>query len=297
MNCYNGERYLRQSVDSVINQKYQNWELIFWDNISTDSSKLIIDSYKDKRIKYFISNKFTSLGKARNLAINKVKGELIGFLDTDDLWMTDKLDLQVPEFLKDPKVGIVICNTIFFNNKKEKVYYKTPPSQGYVFRDLLKSYFISLETVVIRKESLKNLKYFFNDRYNIIEEFDFLIRLSQNVKLKYVNKVLSKWRIHPNSLTWEKSDLYPKELEFFLDDLILNNPQFDEEFKNEISNLRQNINLKKIQLFIQKKNRKNAFITAQMIKPFFLKYLIFILILFPYSFLRFLIKLSGRLSI
>ena len=57
MNCLNGEKYLNSAIDSVINQTYKNWELIFWDNRSTDNSANILKKYKDKRIKYFYSKK------------------------------------------------------------------------------------------------------------------------------------------------------------------------------------------------------------------------------------------------
>ena len=95
INCYNGERYLKNSIQSVLNQSYNNWELIFWDNKSTDGSKKIALSYKDKRVKYFFSKKFTGLYQARNLAIRKAKGEFICFLDTDDWWVKNKLLEQV----------------------------------------------------------------------------------------------------------------------------------------------------------------------------------------------------------
>ena len=57
VNCYNGEKYLKDTIQSVLNQKYQNWEMIFWDNQSNDNSKKIINKYNDNRIKYFYSNK------------------------------------------------------------------------------------------------------------------------------------------------------------------------------------------------------------------------------------------------
>lgn len=95
MNCHNGARYLKQSIKSLLNQKYNNWELIFWDNKSTDSSKKILLSFKDKRIKYFKSKNFLSLYKSRNLAIKKAKGKYVSFLDTDDWWASNKLKDQV----------------------------------------------------------------------------------------------------------------------------------------------------------------------------------------------------------
>ena len=61
MNCYNGEKYLKQSIETILSQTYQNWELIFWDNLSTDNSKIILKNFNDKRIKYFSSSSFLTL--------------------------------------------------------------------------------------------------------------------------------------------------------------------------------------------------------------------------------------------
>ena len=61
MNCYNGEKYLNEALQSIVNQSYKNWELIFWDNLSSDNSKKIFDSYNDKRFKYHLTDKHTVL--------------------------------------------------------------------------------------------------------------------------------------------------------------------------------------------------------------------------------------------
>ena len=71
MNCYNGSKYLDEALQSIINQTYKNWELIFWDNLSNDNSKEIFKKYNDKRFKYFLADKHTVLYEARNLAIKK----------------------------------------------------------------------------------------------------------------------------------------------------------------------------------------------------------------------------------
>src|ERR1035441_6876343 len=86
MNGFNGERYLRAAIDSVVAQTFQDWELIFWDNASTDGSAEIVRSYGDARLRYFRGERTVPLGAARKLALEKVRGEWIGFLDTDDLW-------------------------------------------------------------------------------------------------------------------------------------------------------------------------------------------------------------------
>ena len=66
MNCHNGDRYLEESVKSIIAQTYQNWELIFWDNVSSDESEKIINNFSDDRIKYYKSTDFKKLYESRN---------------------------------------------------------------------------------------------------------------------------------------------------------------------------------------------------------------------------------------
>ena len=98
MTCHNGEAFLQEALDSVIAQTYSNWELVFYDNNSTDKSKAIIDGYQDDRIKYFKSEKLLNLGTIRNLSLNNCKGEYICFLDTDDYWSKFKLEKQIDKF-------------------------------------------------------------------------------------------------------------------------------------------------------------------------------------------------------
>ena len=81
MNCHNGQKYLHQSIKSIFNQNYKNWELIFFDNHSTDNSKKILQALKIKGLNILRLKKFESLYKARNLAIKKAKGKFISFLD------------------------------------------------------------------------------------------------------------------------------------------------------------------------------------------------------------------------
>ena len=159
MNCHNGEKYLSEAIKSIINQSYSNWEIIFWDNCSTDKSSLIIKSFNDLRIKYYKSSKFTNLGEARKLAFEKCAGEYVAFLDTDDIWFKEKLEKQLKYFEND--VGIVTCNTIFFNEKMKEKLYKKKIQEGYIFDKLLENYNLSLETLIIKKKICYKIKYYF----------------------------------------------------------------------------------------------------------------------------------------
>ena len=126
INCHNGEEYLEKCVQSVIEQTYKNWEIIFYDNKSNDSSYEILKRFKDNRIKYYASKKKLNLYKARNLAINKCNGSLVTFLDVDDWWIKTKLDKQVKYFSKNSDLDILYSNIFLFfqKNKKKKNFYK-----------------------------------------------------------------------------------------------------------------------------------------------------------------------------
>lgn len=221
MNCYNSEKYLREAIDSVLDHTYQNWEVIFWDNASTDTSADIAQSYQDSRIRYFRGKTTLPLGHARNLAIAQSKGEFIAFLDCDDVWLPEKLEKQVPLFLADNEVGLVYSDTIFFNENglQKRLYAKRTPYRGHRFPDLLNNYVISLETAVVRKSTLDSLGYWFDESFNMIEEYDLFVRVSLDWKIDFVPEVLAKWRVHGESWTWKSPDSFVQERRVMLEKL------------------------------------------------------------------------------
>ena len=130
MNCFNGEHYLDDALKSVLDQTYKNWELIFWDNKSADNSRNVFKKFNDSHFKYFLSEKHTTLYEARNSAIQKAQGEFLAFLDTDDIWLKDKLKKQIPLF-EDNSVGLVYGNFWLFNKsniiRKKRIFSKDNP--------------------------------------------------------------------------------------------------------------------------------------------------------------------------
>ena len=199
MNCYNGEKFLRESIQSVVSQKYKKWELIFWDNKSTDRSATILKSFKDSRIKYFKSKKKTVLYQARNLALARTKGKFIAFLDTDDIWCKDKLSLQIPKF-KNNSVGLVYSN--FFklkNNRKKKIAHKNKLPSGKVTNSIVKNYQVGILTVVLRKKFLKT-KNLFDFKYDLLADYDFILNFSEKYNFSCIQKPLAYYRIHENQL-------------------------------------------------------------------------------------------------
>ncbi len=243
MNCFNGEEYLREAIDSVIGQTYQNWELVFWDNQSTDKSKAIFDSYQDSRLKYYYAPEHTDLGGGRANAFKHLVGDYIAVLDTDDVWLPSKLEKQLQLF-SDPDIGIVISDTLFFNETDDRPLYNGKyPAEGDVFRELLTGYFVSLETLMLRKSVVDRLSYGFDADFSFIADFDIVLRVSQISKLAVYKEVLAKWRVHEASDSWRFPASFSEEKERWIDKQIKHNIFFSEKYKDEIAKMHDKNNL------------------------------------------------------
>jgi glycosyltransferase involved in cell wall biosynthesis len=208
INCYNGEKYLKQCLDSVLNQTYKNWEIIFWDNQSNDKSKEIFCQYNDPRFKYFYSDIFTNLPEARNLAIKKAQGDYISFLDTDDFWEHAKLEEQVAVFTS-KNVDFVYTNYFIKNKNQIKVAYDHKSHKNLV-ESLLENYHIGILTVVFKKEIIK--KFIFNKNYKIISDFDLFINISKNFRVLGLDSILATYRLHDTNYTQKNFRRYCLEL-------------------------------------------------------------------------------------
>jgi glycosyltransferase involved in cell wall biosynthesis len=253
MNCYNGEKYLREAVDSVLAQTYKHFELIFWDNCSSDSSAEIFNSYPDERLRYFLAPEHTDLGGGRAKAWEYLSGEFVAVLDADDVWLPSKLERQLPYF-SDPEVGIVISDTLFFNEVAEKPLYagKYPP-EGWVFENLLKEYFVSLETLIIRRSAAQQLPRAFDADFSAIADFDLVVRLSRVSKLAVVPEILAKWRVHADSDTWRYPLSFVEEKDRWIAKQISEDPVFYGNHANAVEMFRnKNIRTKVIHLLRHK---------------------------------------------
>lgn len=127
MPSWNTEQFIAETIQSVIDQTYTKWELIIVDDCSTDNTDLVVESFKDDRIKYFHNDKNSGAALTRNKAMREAKGEWIAFLDSDDLWMPEKLEHQI-EFMKKNGYGISYTEyeKIDENSKPLNIYVSGP---------------------------------------------------------------------------------------------------------------------------------------------------------------------------
>jgi glycosyltransferase involved in cell wall biosynthesis len=233
MNCLNCEKYLREAIDSVFAQTYEDWEIIFWeDKASEDNSENIAKSYGSK-LRYFRSDVSLPLYGSRNLAVQKARGRYIAILDCDDLWLPTKLEEQIPLLERDGAIGLVYSDVFEFNERgKEKLLFEyARPSRGNIFSELLKLNFINTQTVVIRRDAFRSIDNPFDASLILAGDYDAYLRISYKWKIDYVNKPLARYRVHRNSKTWKDGrKLLTVELGLIMENLKQVDCEIEEKF-------------------------------------------------------------------
>jgi glycosyltransferase involved in cell wall biosynthesis len=204
---HNRAHLITKAIKSVLNQTYQEFELIVVDDASTDNTEEVVKSFSDNRIRYIPQK--TNLGgsAARNTGIKAAKGEYIGFLDDDDEWLTEKLQKQINKFQKLPDdFGLVYTGQVVVSEKRrESLYSLIPKLRGNVYNNLLGSCILGSATPIVKKRCFKKAG-FFDETLPSCQDWDMWIRISKYYKFDYVPNILAKQYSHGNqiSLTLEK---------------------------------------------------------------------------------------------
>lgn len=201
MNCYNGEEFLHEAIDSIYSQTYKDWEIIFWDNASLDNSAEIAHRYCDGKLRYFRSLNNVPLGEARNYAIEQTRGQYIAFLDCDDRWLPEKLNKQVSKLEENSNIDFIYSNyfrIIMPNVDKRIIGLKGKQPEGDVFEKFMYQYPVNLQTVIFRKDVLGKLNYCFDKKLHLCEELDLFMRIFRTANVSYMSEPLIITRIHQN---------------------------------------------------------------------------------------------------
>ena len=198
---YNRAEYLPEAIDSVLNQAYQDFEIIVIDDGSTDNTREALLPYMEKIRYMYQENK--GISAARNAGIKISNGEYIAFLDSDDIWFPEKLEMQVDLLQNKLDTGVVFSDTYSFDNfgKKSPNYFSNiKPHSGNMFIHLFMENFIPNITVVARK-SCFDIVGLFNEDLTYSEDYDMWLRTSKHFNFGFIDKVLAKYRIHENKQT------------------------------------------------------------------------------------------------
>ena len=211
--CYNHELYLIESLNSILNQSYQNTEIIIVDDFSSDNSPKIIKQWiSQNKIGSFISNE-TNIGntKSFNKALKLSSGDYIIDFATDDLLHPDFITCHLQNFKqkRNLNAGVSYCNVELINNDDKHLYYHfevdannqsiEKPKEGDIYKELIHSYYLNPIGIFIKREVLEHLDGY--DESLLYEDVDFWIRSSRSYPYIYVDKVLAKKRILTTALS------------------------------------------------------------------------------------------------
>jgi glycosyltransferase involved in cell wall biosynthesis len=198
MNVRNGAFTLREALDSVLAQTFPDWELIVWDDRSTDDSAQIIAEYKEPRVRYFSSSE-SSLGRARANAIRQARGEWLAFLDQDDIWLPGKLEKQMA--LADYSTGLIYGRTVrFYPSGVERDYdqaheFKLLP-EGDIFNHLFTdSCFIAMSSAMFRRAAIEAIGGI-PDTIQIVPDYWLYVAVTRRYQVRAVQEVVCRYRMH-----------------------------------------------------------------------------------------------------
>lgn len=202
---YNGEKYLGEMIESVVNQTYNNWELVIVDDCSTDGSCKIVEKYikQDNRIRLIKQKKNAGPAEARRVSIKNAKGKYIAFLDCDDIWMSEKLEKQIG-YMEKLDIPISCTSYHIASENLMNIYKGFIVPEKIDYRMLLKQNYFSCDTVVINRNHIKDIQI---KSYTKHEDYLTWLGLMKQCKEAYgIKEALAVYRVRNNSRSKGKLD-------------------------------------------------------------------------------------------
>lgn len=215
---YNEEKYLSESIESVLNQSYTDWELLLIDDGSNDGSTRIAVEYSEKlfpKVKYFehLGHQNKGLSASRNLGISKGQGDYIAFLDADDVWLPDKLALQINLIKKNPQIDMICGATKYWNSwqnpdkEDELIFIGAEQNQIYMAPELIKKLYPlgngaapSMSGLIIKKAALLKIGGFEEEFKGMYEDQAFLCKSYLNNNTWISSICFDQYRQHDKSM-------------------------------------------------------------------------------------------------
>lgn len=277
MPAYNASNYIREAIESVLSQTFSEWELIIIDDGSTDDTAEIIKEYlkKDNRIYYYYQENGKQ-GKARNLAITKSKGDYLAFLDADDMWVSNKLEVQLNQIKK--KEADLVFSAAYTMNGASVIDSKSIIMGHFGFlsyenglEKMIERNRVPILTVLVKKAKVIEVG-MFSEKLEVqnAEDSHLWIRLLVNRLIFYGSEeILAVYRIHEKSVTKNEKDHLRLYINV-LSDIGFNNEEFNfkvlyhliskqikdlDQLQNEVKKIKSSFFYKFKNYFTIKKNK------------------------------------------
>ncbi len=210
MPVYNAEKYLKESIDSILNQSYRNIELVIVNDGSTDSSKDIILGITDSRIRLIENERNSGIVFTRNAGLESASGEYIATLDSDDIALPDRLEKQV-KFLEENRTH-GMCGTFYIvidGNGNLQKSIRFPTDNEDILTYLMIGNCFCNSTILLRSRLAKELKY--REQFDIVEDYELWYRMSKFVKLANLSFFGTYYRVHGNNISVSKmADMFAR---------------------------------------------------------------------------------------
>jgi glycosyltransferase involved in cell wall biosynthesis len=197
-------RFVQETIDSVLAQTYKGYEVIVVDGRSTDGTREVLYSYGN--LIKVINQNDKGISNAKNIGVLASKGEYIAFVDSDDVWLPDKLEVQAKFLESKPDiVGLIYSDALYFADEKNsesriRCFQMQNAHRGRVIEYLLRRNFIPASTVMVRKSCFEKIG-LFDESLSISEDLDMWIRIAEYFEIDYQDLILAKIRSHPGSVT------------------------------------------------------------------------------------------------
>lgn len=265
---WNRANLLGKTIESLLNQTYQNFEILIIDNESTDNTEIYVNSIKDNRIRFFRNANNGVLSVNRNFGIKHAKGNFIAFCDDDDIWLPSKLKDQMDFLLMHPEFNAVSTNGVYFNEGGDIGRLIKRASGEITLEDFLKAKnYVILSSVLFNANIFSKIG-LYNENPDIVstEDYEFLVRTSKYFRLYFINKCLVKYRVHALMHSHKNSLTTINKEKILFAGLHNNKILNDDEYGRIHRNLRKKYTLAKIkELFKKIKFVKNlVYMTRRM---------------------------------
>ena len=197
---YNHAMYIERTLESVFQQTYKNYEIIVIDDGSTDNTQEVIKSYENKIT--YICKENEGTAKSRNLGLKIAKGRYVAFLDSDDLWMPQKLELQVTLLDKNIDIGLVCTDFEIFCENEEGIKIiekRVETSFDFSFNRLFSGNFVQNSSVMVRRECFDKVG-LFDEVFPIAKDYDMWLRIRRFYEFGHIPQILARYRIHQGNV-------------------------------------------------------------------------------------------------
>jgi len=215
MPTYNHAAFIGEAIRSVLGQTYGNFELIIVDNYSEDGTEAIVRGFSDPRIEYLKFSNNGVVAASRNAALKKARGSFIAFLDSDDTWAADKIEIQLRSLEANPNVALV-CGYMLTRRDNEPFDTMAGPSTaslaGFSYNWLLDCNFIFCSSVMVRREVLDDVGLFDeNPQMVSSEDWDLWLRIARRHRLTLLGRQLGSYRVHGSNISGGARQMRPIE--------------------------------------------------------------------------------------